>query len=282
MNIVVQAERPELAEDKARLVVEGAENKAQLEETENKILHVLQTSQGNILEDETAINVLSSSKADCCRKCQLHVPALRNVLCKSIGHRLETFIFCTEALSNKIAAKQEIAEETEKQIDEARLGYVPVAFKTAILFFCISDLANIDPMYQYSLPFFVSLFLSAIEKAEKSDDLEVRIENLNDTFRYTLYCNICRSLFEKHKTLFSFLLCMRLLLASDEADYDDYRFLLTGGVSLEDPPAIPEKWVPDRCWGELFRLNKSKEFYQGFHEKFAAELSVWRKAACQR
>ena len=65
LNIVVQAERPELAEDKARLVIEGAENKAQLEETENKILHVLQTSQGNILEDETAINVLSSSKAGC-------------------------------------------------------------------------------------------------------------------------------------------------------------------------------------------------------------------------
>ncbi|CAK9071077.1 unnamed protein product [Durusdinium trenchii] len=250
LNIVVQAERPELAEDKARLVIEGAENKAQLEETENKILHVLQTSQGNILEDETAINVLSSSKA----------------------------------LSNKIAAKQEIAEQTEKQIDEARLGllahqasgYVPVAFKTAILFFCISDLANIDPMYQYSLPFFVSLFLSSIEKAEQSEDLEKRIENLNDTFRYTLYCNICRSLFEKHKTLFSFLLCMRLLLSSEEADYDDYRFLLTGGVSLEDPPARPADWVPDRCWGELFRLAKSKEFYQGFHEKFASELPRWK------
>lgn len=43
--------------------------------------------------------------------------------------------------------------------------------------------ANIDPMYQYSLPFFVSLFLSAIEKAEKCDDLPTRIDNLNDTFR---------------------------------------------------------------------------------------------------
>eukprot|EP00931_Biecheleriopsis_adriatica_P059471 TRINITY_DN3558_c0_g2_i1.p1 TRINITY_DN3558_c0_g2~~TRINITY_DN3558_c0_g2_i1.p1 ORF type:complete len:4446 (+),score=1220.06 TRINITY_DN3558_c0_g2_i1:273-13340(+) len=242
LNIVVQAERPELAEEKARLVLEGAENKAALEETENKILHVLQTSQGNILEDETAINVLSSSKA----------------------------------LSNKIAAKQEIAEETEKQIDEARLGYVPVAFKTAILFFCIADLANIDPMYQYSLPFFINLFLASIEKAEMSDDLEVRIENLNDTFRYTLYCNICRSLFEKHKTLFSFLLCMRGLLAAEEADYDDYRFLLTGGVSLEDPPPRPADWVPDRCWGEMFRMNKGKELYHGFHEKFAEELDIWK------
>jgi dynein heavy chain len=242
LNIVVQKERPELADEKARLVVEGAENKQQLEETENKILHVLQTSQGNILEDESAINVLSASKA----------------------------------IANKIAAKQEIAEETEKQIDEARLGYVPVAFVASILFFCIADLANIDPMYQYSLPFFVNLFIVSIEKAEKSDDLEKRIEILNDTFRYTLYCNICRSLFEKHKTLFSFLLCIRVLLAEEDAEQNDYRFLLTGGVSLEDPPPKPADWVPDRTWGELFRLSKIHERYENFHEKFATQLDVWK------
>jgi len=243
LNIVVEKERPDLAEEKVRLVVEGAENKAKLEETENKILHVLQTSQGNILEDESAINILSSSKT----------------------------------LSNEIASKQEIGEETEKQIDEARLGYVPVAFQAAILFFCIADLANIDPMYQYSLPFFVNLFLAAIDKAEQNPDLEQRIVSLNDTFQYTLYCNICRSLFEKHKTLFSFLLCIRGLLAAGEADMGDYRFLLTGGVSLEDPPPKPADWVPDRCWGELFRLSKIHERYTNFHMKFAGSLDIWKQ-----
>jgi dynein heavy chain len=243
LNIVVQKERPELAEEKARLVVEGAENKKQLEETENKILHVLQTSQGNILEDESAINVLSASKT----------------------------------IANKIEEKQAIAEATEKEIDEARLGYVPVAFVASVLFFCIADLANIDPMYQYSLPFFVSLFVASIEKAEKSDDLDTRIEILNDVFKYTLYCNICRSLFEKHKTLFSFILCIRVLLAQDEAEQSDYRFLLTGGVSLEDPPPKPADWVPERCWGELFRLSKIHERYAGFHEKFFEQIDMWKK-----
>jgi len=55
----------------------------------------------------------------------------------------------------ELGKKQEIAEKTEKEIDEARLGYKPVALITAGLFFCIQDLANIDPMYQYSLGFFV-------------------------------------------------------------------------------------------------------------------------------
>lgn len=35
---------------------------------------------------------------------------------------------------------------TEAEIDEARESYRPVAFRSAILFFCIVDLATIDPM----------------------------------------------------------------------------------------------------------------------------------------
>jgi dynein heavy chain len=42
-------------EKKNHLIVEGANNKKQLKEIEDKILKVLSSSQGNILEDETAI-----------------------------------------------------------------------------------------------------------------------------------------------------------------------------------------------------------------------------------
>jgi dynein heavy chain len=60
---------------------------------QDKIIEVLSSSEGNILEDETAINVISSSKL----------------------------------LSNEIAHKQSVAEKTEKKIDEARAGGVPGA-----------------------------------------------------------------------------------------------------------------------------------------------------------
>ena len=45
-----------------RLSFRDSEFKAQLKEIEDKILEVLSSSEGNILEDETAIKVLSSSK----------------------------------------------------------------------------------------------------------------------------------------------------------------------------------------------------------------------------
>lgn len=59
------------------------------------------------------------------------------------------------------------AEETEKEIDATRELYRPVAIRASLLFFCISDLALVDPMYQYSLSWFVNLFVRAIDEAAK-------------------------------------------------------------------------------------------------------------------
>ena len=59
-----------------------------------------------------------------------------------------------------------VAEETERDIDATRLEYVPVAVRTQILFFCVSDLSNVDPMYQYCLEWFLSIFIAGIANSE--------------------------------------------------------------------------------------------------------------------
>lgn len=74
-----------------------------MKETEDKILEILSVSKGNILDDEEAVTVLTSSKV----------------------------------LSNDIQAKQATAEVTEKSIDTARLQYAPVAEHSTVLFFTI-------------------------------------------------------------------------------------------------------------------------------------------------
>ena len=44
-------------------------------------------------------------------------------------------------------------------------------------------------------------------------------------FRYT-----CRGLFERHKLLFSFQMCSKILEAAGKLNMDEYNFFLRGGV----------------------------------------------------
>jgi len=118
-------------------------------------------------------------------------------------------------------------------------------------------------MYQYSLTYYIDLFSQAITKSDKSDVIATRLENLKSFFLYSLYSNICRSLFEKDKLLLSFLLCYRLLEFNKTVIPDYFRFLLTGGVALDDNyPEMPAKcaWVSQRAWGEICRLSKMPGF----------------------
>lgn len=118
-------------------MLDSAKYKQKLQETENQILTVLQESK-DILADASAIEILSAASV----------------------------------LTIEIEKKQENAKIIEAGIDEQRISYRPIALRTAGLFFCIQDMCLIDPMYQYSLPFFTLLFTMAIADAPLAEELE--------------------------------------------------------------------------------------------------------------
>ncbi|TYZ63897.1 hypothetical protein PybrP1_001177 [[Pythium] brassicae (nom. inval.)] len=243
LGVVVLKEMPDLAAKKTELMLSNAEGKKQLFEIENQILYLLSHSEGNILDDTNLIETLASAKQ-------------------------------TSAV---VLAKMKEAEETEKEIDARSDEYRPVAFRAALLFFCIADLAIVDPMYQYSLTWFTGLFVRAIQAAKPAPALAQRLESLNDYFTYSVYKNVCRSLFERHKLLFSFLLTIKIMQGGDEVDPGEWRFLISGmadsvPVAAENPAPT---WLEAYAWNEACCLATFPAFAP-LTSEFAAHVDAFR------
>nr|XP_034961987.1 dynein heavy chain 1, axonemal isoform X3 [Zootoca vivipara] len=238
---VVAEERPDLEEAKNQLIVSNAKMRQELKEIEDQILYRLSSSEGNPVDDLELIKVLEASKLK----------------------------------AGEIQAKVKIAEQTEKDIDITRLEYVPVAVRTQILFFCVSDLSNVDPMYQYSLEWFLNIFLTGIANAERADTLKKRIANINKYLTFSLYSNVCRSLFEKHKLMFAFLVCIRIMMNEGKIDMDEWRYLISGGAvkTMRDNPA--PAWLYERAWNDILALTNLHNF-SSFADDFVANLNGFR------
>jgi len=176
---VVGYERLDLEEKRIALMMQINQDKRQLQELEDKILRLMGEVQGRILEDEELIITLDASKV-------------------------------TSATVNRRMKQSKI---TQEEIFKARENYRVVAKRGSVLYFAIADLALIDPMYQYSLEFFVKLFKRRLEQAQTSEVLEERLLILIDDITINFYKNICRGLFEKDKLLYSFIITMKIQLS---------------------------------------------------------------------
>ena len=172
-----------------------------------------------ILEDDQVINILAESKVT----------------------------------TDDINVRQKESAKEEKNINKIREDFRPVAFRAQTLFFSIVDLALIDPMYQYSLQWFANLYAGSIDNSQKSPDAQMRIKLLNDHFTLNLYENICRSLFERHKLMFSFKITLNILAGYDRMDPTELRFLLAGPSGEVKILANPTDWLGDLEWAECYK-----------------------------
>ncbi|KAK7102408.1 hypothetical protein V1264_020630 [Littorina saxatilis] len=246
LGIVVRKERPELEEQKDTLVRSIAAGKKTLHECEDEILRLLNETKGSLLDDEQLVSTLQTSK--------------------------RTSQEVTEQLQN--------SEQTEAKIDAAREGYRPCAQRASILFFVLNDMGRIDPMYQFSLDAYIEQFIMSIDRSQRSHKLEERITNLNDYHTYSVYRYTCRGLFEKHKLLFSFQMCAKILEHAGKLNVDEYNFFLRGGVVVDrdnqmDNPCT--KWLVDGSWDNITELDKLTNFHGIItsFEQYPRDWYIW-------
>ena len=163
------------------------------------------------------------------------------------------------------------AEQTAILINENREKYRMVARRGSVLYFVIADLSLIDPMYQYSLEFFSRLFNRRLDKSEKSDKLDHRLNILINDVTESFFVNICRGLFEKDKLLYAFLNASSILRRSGAIGIDEWNFYLRGSTTDFSSYDKDVDYISDAVFYKLLGLEEThynfKDISQSFKDK---------------
>mmetsp|Transcript_11537 Transcript_11537/g.25166 ORF Transcript_11537/g.25166 Transcript_11537/m.25166 type:complete len:1708 (-) Transcript_11537:108-5231(-) len=247
LGIVVQKEEPTLEKQKSELTIRVAAGKRQLVELEDQILRLLSETKGSLLDDEGLVNTLQQSK------------------------------ITSEAVTAQLAE----AEQTEKKIDEARMGYRSAAVRASLAYFVLDDMSRVDPMYQFSLDAYVDLFNNSIDNSRMGSlDVPVpkRCEDINVEHTLSVYQYTCRGLFEAHKLLFSLQLCLKILEAGGSINQEEFNFFSFGAAGVDrlmqrKNPA--EDWLPPLSWDNVTELDKLPGF-QGIVSSFEQMHRDWK------
>ncbi|XP_044894140.1 cytoplasmic dynein 2 heavy chain 1 isoform X9 [Felis catus] len=176
LALTIQHEKPDLEEQKTKLLQQEEDKKIQLAKLEESLLETLATSQGNILENKDLIESLNQTKAS---------SALTQESLKE-SYRLQI------------------------SLDQERDAYLPLAESASKMFFIISDLAKINNMYRFSLAAFLRLFQRALHNKQfsncnlqDSESTERRIQSLISSLKHMVYEYICRCLFKADQLMFA-------------------------------------------------------------------------------
>jgi len=199
LNVVVRHEQKELEEKREKLVLEMSQNKSLLKKLEDSLLKELANSTGSMLDNVDLINTLDETKSK----------------------------------ASEVAQKLIVAKTTASEVDRLRDQYRPAAQCGAVLYFAISELSNINPMYEYSLAAFLQVFVASLHKSKPDPQLPKRLQKIIDTLKYSIYNYVCTGLFECDKLMFSLQITLKIMQDKNQIEENLLDFFLKGDVGLD-------------------------------------------------
>lgn len=217
----LQQEKPELEERKSLLLKQEEDLKIQISNLEDDLLNQLANSSGNILENKDLLDSLNQTKTK--------------------SATIQTSLVESAAL--------------QESLDQEGNAYLPLADYASKLYFALTDLSNINNMYQYSLSSFLSLYVKTL-KTVPAGNMNVRMENLKKTLQATVYGYISNSLFKSDRLMFALHLLHQMnpeMFLKNE--WEHFSGMLIDYASSENSISIPD-WIEEDRKNDVSKLMK--------------------------
>ncbi|XP_031759446.1 dynein heavy chain 11, axonemal [Xenopus tropicalis] len=237
---VVSIERPDLEELKSMLTKQQNDFKIELKRLEDELLIRLSAAEGSFLGDMELVEKLESTK----------------VTAAEIEHKVVE------------------AKENEIKINEAREHYRAAAARASLLYFIMSDLSKINPIYQFSLKAFNVVFHKAIGRAEQSEDVTERVAKLTECITYSAFLYTSQGLFEKDKLTFLSQTAFQILLKQKEIDSLELDVLLR--FPIENSYKSPVDFLSVQSWSAIKMISLLDEF-KGLDRDIEGSAKRWKK-----
>ncbi|CAD6991963.1 unnamed protein product [Ceratitis capitata] len=225
---VILMEKSDLEAERVALFETVMTNQRKMKELEANLLYRLSSSQGSLVDDEALIEVLR----------------------------------VTKTTSEEVNQKLKISEVTERKIMKAREEFRAVAARGSVLYFLIVEMSNVNVMYQNSLKQFLVIFNNSITKSVKSNVTEERIQIILRYLTYEVYKFTNRSLYERHKQLFTLMLAIKIDYHNGNVTHEEFMSFVKGGASLDLNGVTPKpfRWILDITWLNLVEISKLETF----------------------